>query len=144
MGAGCAERFMSGSARGSGCDSPGLLSFCNAVSDCATTGAISLKASAREVPASTVVRPILPRLEAIFCRAASDSRTTGGSSFQESARFPTAVVAGASLDQAANNLCACLIENQGDHNNIRDQGNLIFSSIVKAVPEQAGPLPGWF
>jgi signal transduction histidine kinase len=26
MGAGCAERFMSGSARGSGCDSPGLLS----------------------------------------------------------------------------------------------------------------------
>ena len=26
MGAGCAERFMSGSARGSGCNSPGLLS----------------------------------------------------------------------------------------------------------------------
>jgi hypothetical protein len=27
MGAGCAERFTSGSARGSGCDSPGLLSW---------------------------------------------------------------------------------------------------------------------
>jgi len=31
MGAGCAERFMSGSARGSGCDSPGLLSPCTAL-----------------------------------------------------------------------------------------------------------------